>query len=424
MMIEQYFLMTDYSLWERLARKNELKARGTFLMTFSDKHQLNFNIHKNAKTLMEAIKKRFGGNKETKKAAEAYQSIRNSWRIYVSGGLMWLLGIDEEGRGSVSAATKSGYPPPAITLSSRTTSPHRLYIIRSTITTTGTTSPSPYPPHATNTTATSIIVIIILPSSPTPHHDHHLLHSGTTTFSSLPYLSPPRTITTAATVRLVYCLSVARVRSVWFSNTIRVRFGSYNTKGTDFAKITKKRSKPDKIEHEIVNNVQKPDPKTFLCSSQKPKVTKAKLQSQRIIPAILKSFKAPFGGVTKCAKATLTVNLPYDMFLTRLYRYIMETYPHLDNGIYDIVERVMRPLALRQTRRPRSDRGKARRFVSFLSSHHQGTSSHQHDDDDDDKTFRASTPSPTTYLNSLRPLDYQNYHMPSSFEQTDETLFA
>ncbi|GKA46757.1 hypothetical protein Tco_0739640 [Tanacetum coccineum] len=68
----------------------------------------------------------------------------------------------------------------------------------------------------------------------------------------------------------------------------------------------------------------------------------------------------------ECAKATPTANLPYGMFLTRLYRYVMETYPHLDNGTYDIVERVMRPLALRQTRRPRSDHGKARRSVSFL----------------------------------------------------------
>nr|GEY48486.1 hypothetical protein [Tanacetum cinerariifolium] len=32
-----------------------------------DKHQLKFNIHKDAKTLMEAIEKRFDGNKETKK---------------------------------------------------------------------------------------------------------------------------------------------------------------------------------------------------------------------------------------------------------------------------------------------------------------------------------------------------------------------
>ncbi|GKA83691.1 hypothetical protein Tco_0805286 [Tanacetum coccineum] len=55
----------------------------------------------------------------------------------------------------------------------------------------------------------------------------------------------------------------------------------------------------------------------------------------------------------ECAKATPIANIPYGMFLTRLYRHIMEMYPHLDNGIYDIVERVMRPLALKQPRRPR-----------------------------------------------------------------------
>nr|GEU89579.1 hypothetical protein [Tanacetum cinerariifolium] len=52
---------------QRLARKNELKAYGTLLMAFLDKHQLKFNSHKDAKTLMEAIEKRFGGNIETKK---------------------------------------------------------------------------------------------------------------------------------------------------------------------------------------------------------------------------------------------------------------------------------------------------------------------------------------------------------------------
>nr|GEU84408.1 putative ribonuclease H-like domain-containing protein [Tanacetum cinerariifolium] len=52
---------------QRLARKNELKARGTLLMDLPDKHQLKFNIHKDAKTLMEAIEKRFDGNYVTKK---------------------------------------------------------------------------------------------------------------------------------------------------------------------------------------------------------------------------------------------------------------------------------------------------------------------------------------------------------------------
>nr|GEZ58834.1 hypothetical protein [Tanacetum cinerariifolium] len=50
-----------------LARKNELKARGTLLIALPDKHQLKFNTHKDAKTLMEAIEKSFGGNTETKK---------------------------------------------------------------------------------------------------------------------------------------------------------------------------------------------------------------------------------------------------------------------------------------------------------------------------------------------------------------------
>ncbi|GJV18034.1 putative ribonuclease H-like domain-containing protein [Tanacetum coccineum] len=95
MRIEQYFLMTDYALWEvilngdspppkrtvdgveqtypptttedKLARKNELKARGTLLMALPNEHQLKFNTYKCAKALMEAIEKRFGGNKESKK---------------------------------------------------------------------------------------------------------------------------------------------------------------------------------------------------------------------------------------------------------------------------------------------------------------------------------------------------------------------
>nr|GEV45837.1 hypothetical protein [Tanacetum cinerariifolium] len=45
---------------EKLARKNELKARGTLLMALLNKHQLKFNSYKNAKSLIEAIEKRFG----------------------------------------------------------------------------------------------------------------------------------------------------------------------------------------------------------------------------------------------------------------------------------------------------------------------------------------------------------------------------
>nr|GEW13030.1 ribonuclease H-like domain-containing protein [Tanacetum cinerariifolium] len=73
MRIEQYFLMTDYSLWEVILNGDSpvptriVKARGTLLMALPDKHQLKFNSHKDAKTLMEAIEKRFRGNIETKK---------------------------------------------------------------------------------------------------------------------------------------------------------------------------------------------------------------------------------------------------------------------------------------------------------------------------------------------------------------------
>nr|GEU81341.1 hypothetical protein [Tanacetum cinerariifolium] len=108
MRIEQYFLMTNYSLWEvilncdsptptrivdgvvqviapttaeqRLAKKNELKARGTLLKALPDKHQLKLNIHKDAKYLMEAIEKRFGGNKETKKVQKTL--LKQQYKIF------------------------------------------------------------------------------------------------------------------------------------------------------------------------------------------------------------------------------------------------------------------------------------------------------------------------------------------------------
>ncbi|GKB10025.1 putative ribonuclease H-like domain-containing protein [Tanacetum coccineum] len=68
MRIEQYFLMTDYSLWEYNSEwRNEMKARGTLLMALPNKDQLKFHSYKDAKLLMEAIEKRYGGNKESKK---------------------------------------------------------------------------------------------------------------------------------------------------------------------------------------------------------------------------------------------------------------------------------------------------------------------------------------------------------------------
>nr|GEX48104.1 hypothetical protein [Tanacetum cinerariifolium] len=117
MRIEQYFLMNDYPLWEvilngdspvptrivegvaqpvaptiveqKLARKNELKARGTLLMALPDKHQLKFNSHKDAKTLIEAIEKHFGGNTETKKEdvnLKFLRSLPSEWKTHT---LIW-----------------------------------------------------------------------------------------------------------------------------------------------------------------------------------------------------------------------------------------------------------------------------------------------------------------------------------------------
>nr|GEZ30702.1 putative ribonuclease H-like domain-containing protein [Tanacetum cinerariifolium] len=96
--------MTDYSLWEvilngdspsptrivdgdvqivaattaeqRLAKKNELKVRGTLLMALPDKHHLKFNIHKDAKSLMGAIKKRFRADLEEHSLDDLFNSLK------------------------------------------------------------------------------------------------------------------------------------------------------------------------------------------------------------------------------------------------------------------------------------------------------------------------------------------------------------
>ncbi|GJX44670.1 hypothetical protein Tco_0261346 [Tanacetum coccineum] len=93
MRMEQYLTYTDYALWEvivngdapavasastegpippktgeqKIARKNELKAKSTLLLAIPDEHLLKFYGIKDAKSLWEAIKTKFGGNKESKK---------------------------------------------------------------------------------------------------------------------------------------------------------------------------------------------------------------------------------------------------------------------------------------------------------------------------------------------------------------------
>ncbi|GJS27280.1 hypothetical protein Tco_0487900 [Tanacetum coccineum] len=55
---------------EKLARKNELKERGTLLMALPNEHHLKFNTYKCAKTLMDAIEKRSAGLQEENKNRE------------------------------------------------------------------------------------------------------------------------------------------------------------------------------------------------------------------------------------------------------------------------------------------------------------------------------------------------------------------
>nr|GEU99579.1 ribonuclease H-like domain-containing protein [Tanacetum cinerariifolium] len=94
--MEQYLTHTDYALWEvimngdapasivlvsgdaeaaippkiieqKIAKRNELKAKSTLLLAILDEHLLKFHGIKDAKTLWEATKTGFGGNKEYKK---------------------------------------------------------------------------------------------------------------------------------------------------------------------------------------------------------------------------------------------------------------------------------------------------------------------------------------------------------------------
>ncbi|GKA45729.1 hypothetical protein Tco_0738525 [Tanacetum coccineum] len=62
------------------------------------------------------------------------------------------------------------------------------------------------------------------------------------------------------------------------------------------------------------------------------------------------------------------------------------------------------------------------RLINIRPSNY-GSSSHHEDDDEDEGTSRASTPSSFTYLNSLRPLNYQRYDIPTSSQQDDDLLF-
>lgn len=121
------------------------------------------------------------------------------------------------------------------------------------------------------------------------------------------------------------------------------------------------------------------------------------------------------------AKNTPHANLPYGMFLTRLYRYVMEHYPHLESDIYQFVQPTLHPLTLSRTRRSRSDKGKARRSTSFAPR--GSTSRHEDDDDEVEGPSHTSTPSPTTFVDELPDFDLQDYQIPRPHERNEELLF-
>ncbi|GJS68052.1 hypothetical protein Tco_0682617 [Tanacetum coccineum] len=113
MRMEQYIQMIDYSLWEviengnstpktklvegvktiiapttveeKAQRRLELKARSTLLMGIPNEHQLNFNSIKDAKSLLQAIEKRFGGNAATKKTQG--NLLKQEYKIFTASSL-------------------------------------------------------------------------------------------------------------------------------------------------------------------------------------------------------------------------------------------------------------------------------------------------------------------------------------------------
>nr|GEZ15818.1 uncharacterized mitochondrial protein AtMg00810-like [Tanacetum cinerariifolium] len=118
MRMEQYIQMVDYSLWEiiengngtlirqvvegvettiapatveeKAQRRFELKARRTLLMGIPNEHQLKFTSIKDAKSLLKAIEKWFGGNAATKKTQRFSENTPN----IVGSGPNWIFEID------------------------------------------------------------------------------------------------------------------------------------------------------------------------------------------------------------------------------------------------------------------------------------------------------------------------------------------
>ncbi|GJU81412.1 hypothetical protein Tco_1283777 [Tanacetum coccineum] len=134
-------------------------------------------------------------------------------------------------------------------------------------------------------------------------------------------------------------------------------------------------------------------------------------------------------GVTKQARLIL----PYGMLLTRLFKFVMSESPELVNKSYVLYDRVMNPLTAQQERKTRKDYGtrRGRHSTSSPSAFDQPSSSHLNDDDDDDDddgndkgTSRASTPSPTRFVNSLTNEVPQVFQNPLNIDPDMEPFYT
>ncbi|GJZ28921.1 hypothetical protein Tco_0573568 [Tanacetum coccineum] len=70
MRMEQYLTFTDHALWEVIVNGDSVSpiaSASAGAEAIPDDHLLKFHAYKDAKSLWEAIKNRFGGNKESKK---------------------------------------------------------------------------------------------------------------------------------------------------------------------------------------------------------------------------------------------------------------------------------------------------------------------------------------------------------------------
>ncbi|GKD30911.1 hypothetical protein Tco_1241689, partial [Tanacetum coccineum] len=72
---------------EKAKRRLEVKVRSTLMMGISNKHQLKFNFLKDAKKLLEAVEKRFGGNAATRNTQRnLLKSLSPEWNTHA---IMW-----------------------------------------------------------------------------------------------------------------------------------------------------------------------------------------------------------------------------------------------------------------------------------------------------------------------------------------------